>query len=694
MVIKYIRKLLGGRKKAKADETLAAQAAAARRDQRPAIHHRPIPINLIDPDAAKILNRLTRFGHTAYIVGGGVRDLLLERTPKDFDIGTSARPNEVRKLFRNCRIIGRRFRLAHIFFHDKIIEVATFRSNQPEDVAAVEQAVASELPRRGRTREGGARSRRPRRQGPLRPGRGGPPHPLGQRLRDPRDRRPAARLHDQRPLLRYRHRQRHRLRRRHPRPGRARPADDRGPGHPPARGPDPDPAGAAPGGPLEFTIDPGTLAAIRRHKGEIARAAPPRVLEDFLRIFRKGGSERALKMMHEVGVDEIVMPELLAAAQPGDLELERKLLHALDRATDKGTEFSNATILSLVYYPFVRRAIERSDGDGGDGGAFVAIDKVASGFEQRLIVPKRDRDRIRLILLAQKRLMAGGHGGRKVSPGAFVRKPFFPEAFDLFDIVATATGEHREEIRWWKSRISSVAVATDGPSLGPLPPSPSGRRHDRQGPREGERRGGRRRGGRGRGEEGQPRSGGGGAQHRAAPQGQPAREPLEPLIIPELAPGENPYGDAVVVPIPPAAPAAGESGSHAGRHASSAEAGRRAGAAPRRAGGGQPPGAGRGRRRERGILGGVRRGGRSGRAARLPDPRRSRPRPRRDRPSRGGRPGLDGRRGAGGLRRGPGRAQAPSPPRRTRARTQALRRRRRGRSGEPGWRPGQHGRDG
>src|SRR2546430_334623 len=77
-----------------------------------------------------------RRGNTAYIVGGGVRDLLLHRTPKDFDIGTSARPNEMRKLFRNCRIIGRRFRLAHIYFHDKIIEVATFRSNQPEDLAA------------------------------------------------------------------------------------------------------------------------------------------------------------------------------------------------------------------------------------------------------------------------------------------------------------------------------------------------------------------------------------------------------------------------------------------------------------------------------------------------------------------------------------------------------------------------------
>jgi poly(A) polymerase len=82
----------------------------------------------IDPDAVKVISRLNRHGHTAYLVGGGVRDLLLDRRPKDFDVATSARPEEVRRLFRNCRIIGRRFRLAHILFSGgKIIETATFR---------------------------------------------------------------------------------------------------------------------------------------------------------------------------------------------------------------------------------------------------------------------------------------------------------------------------------------------------------------------------------------------------------------------------------------------------------------------------------------------------------------------------------------------------------------------------------------
>ena len=81
----------------------------------------------IDPDALKVLYRLHASGFEAYLVGGSVRDLLLHRRPKDFDIGTSAHPHEVKRLFRNCWIIGRRFRLAHVRFGPKTIEVATFR---------------------------------------------------------------------------------------------------------------------------------------------------------------------------------------------------------------------------------------------------------------------------------------------------------------------------------------------------------------------------------------------------------------------------------------------------------------------------------------------------------------------------------------------------------------------------------------
>src|SRR5229473_1048414 len=90
----------------------------------------------IDPDSLKVLYRLRQYEHVAYLVGGSVRDLLLGRRPKDFDIGTSAHPYQVKKLFRNCWVIGRRFRLAHVKFGPKVIEVATFRRQlQPGEEA-------------------------------------------------------------------------------------------------------------------------------------------------------------------------------------------------------------------------------------------------------------------------------------------------------------------------------------------------------------------------------------------------------------------------------------------------------------------------------------------------------------------------------------------------------------------------------
>lgn len=94
----------------------------------------------ISENALKVLYRLKNAGYEAFLVGGGVRDLLLGREPKDFDVATNASPEQVEKEFRNCRLIGRRFRLAHVRFGDEIIEVATFRASSVADTDPDEEA--------------------------------------------------------------------------------------------------------------------------------------------------------------------------------------------------------------------------------------------------------------------------------------------------------------------------------------------------------------------------------------------------------------------------------------------------------------------------------------------------------------------------------------------------------------------------
>jgi poly(A) polymerase len=98
-------------------------------------HH--LPLSNVDPDALYVMEKLHANGHIAYLVGGSVRDLLLNQRPKDFDISTSAKPEEIKKLFRNCILIGKRFRLAHIRFGKKILEISTFRAGDPENDALI-----------------------------------------------------------------------------------------------------------------------------------------------------------------------------------------------------------------------------------------------------------------------------------------------------------------------------------------------------------------------------------------------------------------------------------------------------------------------------------------------------------------------------------------------------------------------------
>ncbi|MDN4626648.1 MULTISPECIES: polynucleotide adenylyltransferase PcnB [Erwinia] len=129
-VANFCRKVLNREGEAPAEVQVAPKITVIPRDGH-AISRKDISEN-----ALKVLYRLNKAGYEAYLVGGGVRDLLLGKKPKDFDVTTNATPEQMRKLFRNCRLVGRRFRLAHVMFGPEIIEVATFRGHheaeQPE----------------------------------------------------------------------------------------------------------------------------------------------------------------------------------------------------------------------------------------------------------------------------------------------------------------------------------------------------------------------------------------------------------------------------------------------------------------------------------------------------------------------------------------------------------------------------------
>ena len=131
----------------------------------------PISRQHISPNALRVLYRLREGGYQAFLVGGCLRDLMLGVEPKDFDVATSARPEEVKRLFRNCRLIGRRFRLAHVFFGREIIEVATFRAasapsqgEEPDDDPDIlpEVGASEDDPEAMAESDAGARARWPK----------------------------------------------------------------------------------------------------------------------------------------------------------------------------------------------------------------------------------------------------------------------------------------------------------------------------------------------------------------------------------------------------------------------------------------------------------------------------------------------------------------------------------------------------
>jgi poly(A) polymerase len=258
----------------------------------------PISRRDIDPDALKVLYRLHHAGHVAYLVGGSVRDLLLGRKPKDFDVGTTAHPYQIKRLFRNCWIIGRRFRLAHVKFGTKTIEVATFRRQVPagaDDEPPFGGPAPDEAVGQLEAHPGDARARLVRRDNTF-----GTPEEDAFR----RDFTINALFYDigTFSVIDY-----------------VGGLDDlqarviRAIGDPDVRFLE-DPVrmlrAIVLAARLDFRIDPPVLEAIVRHRGEIAKAAPARLLEEYYKVLRSGASLRAFHLLGEAGLLAHISPEI------------------------------------------------------------------------------------------------------------------------------------------------------------------------------------------------------------------------------------------------------------------------------------------------------------------------------------------------------------------------------------------------
>jgi poly(A) polymerase len=368
---------------------------------------------LIDPDAEKVLRRLRRGGYQAYLVGGCVRDLLLGRTPKDFDIATSATPQEIKDLFRNCRIIGRRFRLAHIFFGQKIIETATFRTN-PREGAEETDEPEELLIRRDNvfgTAEEDARRRDFTINGLFYDIESGEVIDYVGGLAD-LGARTVRTIGD--PDVRFREDPVRILR--------AIKFASR----------------------LGFSIEQGTYEALLAHREEIAKCAPPRVLEEVYRLLRHGAAKGSVELLLSTGVGTVLAPQLVALHGGGD-EGPRRLAWRMLEELDASRELdpSNALLVCILIAPFIPEP--RTDGRHPEE----PIEAVLMPMVQRLRVSRRDAERARQILLAQRRLMPGRR--RRARPQSLVKRDYFQEALALYELLARARGEVGDETDRWRA---------------------------------------------------------------------------------------------------------------------------------------------------------------------------------------------------------------------------------------------------
>lgn len=362
----------------------------------------------IDPDALKVLYRLSSLGFTAYLVGGGVRDLLMGRKPKDFDVGTSARPNEVKRAFRNCFLIGRRFRLAHVRFGEKVIETATFRQNSQTVGEIIEHAS----------------------EGPLEDNTFGTPETDAYR----RDFTVNGLFYDIKDfsVIDW--------------VGGMRDIEKkviRAIGDPDIRFQE-DPVrmmrAVKFSSRLGFRIEKKTMDAMKKRHACILAASQPRVCEEVFRLFPYGESAKAFRLMWETGMLGDLLPDLARyiSRSGGAKSPEWKYLEVLDRyekmMEEKGFEVSNGLRAAVLMTGLAR--IDKKNGAGR---------RVMHKMLEALHIPKATYFLGSLLIESRVRFLVSPSKGRT----RFIHNRDFLDALDYNRIVFRAEGRDEKVLNEW-----------------------------------------------------------------------------------------------------------------------------------------------------------------------------------------------------------------------------------------------------
>lgn len=441
-----------------------------------------IPVDRLDADALSVIHRLRSFGHQAYLVGGCVRDLLLGRQPKDFDVATSAHPGEIRAIFRNCRLIGRRFRLAHVYFRDgKIVETATFRTNPNGEASGKDLLIT-------RDNAFGTAEEDARRRdftvnglfydvvlGKVLDYVGGKADLERRVLRTIGD--PDVRIQeDPVRLLRA----------------------------------------VRFAAKLGFDIEKETWDALVRHKGGLARCAPARVLEEVFRLLRSGHARTCLDLLLRMEALDILLPPLanhLRQASPeareaffaslgrldeivqaGNLPDDSVLLAALlvtlaveedRRRQAERQEASNGTESAPEDEASVEEAASEEDGEAGAGpevseeateateeeepeideavavpwavsAAAASVEEFLRELSRSARLPRRVSERAKTLLQAFRSLV--GRKRRRSSPMRVVRQNHFPDALLILWLWSQGTGQARDRVDQWLERARTAGV--------------------------------------------------------------------------------------------------------------------------------------------------------------------------------------------------------------------------------------------